>query len=174
MRVVKTQAIKTHALKMRPDGMKRTLRGGCSDAMRDVHRGRRYLLGFSGKVGWGLGAGLGGAETVAGAVGAAGPMGGFGSAETAAMIFSVAALLTAQAKSQMRHCARVNLQPHVQLSALKRWRTIFFCSSVSFERSTPGSTVARSACARKTSPLSSKVSTLAMMGIPSNARISVS
>jgi len=90
------------------------------------------------------------------------------------MIFSVAALLTAQAESQMRHCASVNLQPHVQVSALKRWRMLFFCSGVSFERSTPGSSVARSAWERKTSPLSSKVSTLAMMGMPRRARTSVS
>ena len=90
------------------------------------------------------------------------------------MIFSVAALLTAQAESQMRHCARVNLQPQVHVSALKRWSTIFFCSGVSFERSTPGSSVARSAWERKTSPLSSKVSTLAMMGMPRRARTSVS
>ena len=115
-----------------------------------------------------------GTDGTAGAFGAAGLAGVFGSEETSAMIFSVAALLTAQAESQMRHWARVNLQPQVQVSALKRWRTNFFCSGVSFVRSTPGSSVARSACDRKTSPLSSNVSTFAMMGMPSRARISVS
>src|ERR1700688_3406675 len=118
--------------------------------MRDVPGACRYSLGFSGSVGWGFGAGPVGTGTVARGVGAARPMGFFGSAKTSAMIFSVAALLTAQAESQMRHCARVYLQPHVQASAYKRWRTIFFCSGVNFERSTPGSSVARSACARKT------------------------
>ena len=54
------------------------------------------------------------------AFGAAGLTGDFESEDASAMIFSVAALLTAQAESQMRHCARVNLQPQVQESALKR------------------------------------------------------
>ena len=61
-----------------------------------------------------------GASGAAGAFGAAGVAGVFGSEETSAMIFSVAALLTPQAESQMRHWARVNLQPQVQVSALNR------------------------------------------------------
>ena len=95
-----------------------------------VFRDRDYFC-------WTGGGGVGGAGVFAGAdeagcgrgaggwfeagSGRAGVVGGSaGAAETSATIFSVAALLTAQAESQMRHCARVNLQPQVQVSALKR------------------------------------------------------
>ncbi len=65
------------------------------------------------------------------------------------MIFSVAALLTAQAESQMRHCARVNLQPQVHVSALKRWSIDLFCSGVSFREVDAGKFGSRDRRARE-------------------------
>src|SRR5271155_3153019 len=85
-----------------------------------VFRGRDRFSRY----GWGDGGAGGvltceGAEGTARAFGGAGVVGVFGSAERSAMIFSVAVLLTAQAESQIRHCASVNLHPQVQVSALK-------------------------------------------------------
>src|SRR6267154_1321794 len=45
----------------------------------------------------------------------------------------------------MRHWARVYWQPQLQPSALNLWSATIFCSGVSLERSTPGSSVARTA-----------------------------
>src|ERR1700726_1105071 len=69
--------------------------------------------------------------------------------ERSATIFAVRDLLTAQLRSYIRHCAKVNLHPHVQPSALNLCRASCFCCGLSRERSTPGSSLARSACARK-------------------------
>src|SRR6266480_3852010 len=72
----------------------------------------------------------------------------------------------------MRHCARVYWQPQVHPSALNLWRATIFCSGVSLERSTPGSSVARTAFLMKIWPVSSKVSTLTLpMGRPRSAWI---
>ena len=83
-------------------------------------------------------------------------------------------LLVLHAGSEMRHCASVYLHPQSQASALSWCNAAMRCSWVSFDVSIPGSMVARSACFRDTSPVSSKVSTLAGTGIFSRARTSIS
>src|SRR6266550_878899 len=62
----------------------------------------------------------------------------------------------------MRHWARVYWQPQLQPSALNLWSATIFCAGVSLERSTPGSSVARTAFLMKIWPVSSKVSTLTL------------
>src|ERR1035441_6336183 len=83
-------------------------------------------------------------------------------------------LLVLHAGSEIRHCASVYLHPQSQVSALSLCNAAMRCSWVSFDVSIPGSMVARSACFRDTSPVSSKVSILAGIGIFSRARASIS
>ena len=59
-----------------------------------------FSVGVAGTVLFGVAGGRSGTEFLAGSLAGDAP-------ETAATIFSVAALLTAQAESQMRHCATV-------------------------------------------------------------------
>src|SRR5450631_4308271 len=70
-------------------------------------------------------------------------------------------LLVLHAGSEMRHCASVYLHPQSQASSLSLCNAAMRCSWVSFDVSIPGNMVARSACFRDTSPVSSKVSILA-------------
>src|SRR6267378_1684765 len=72
----------------------------------------------------------------------------------------------------MRHCASVKVQPQLQVCALNLWSATVFCSGVSLLRSTPGSSLARSAFFRKICPVSSKVSTFTLpMERPRSDRI---
>ncbi len=83
--------------------------------------------------------------------------------------FAVSARLTRQPESFIRHCASVNLQPQSHDSAFIRRNATDFCFASSFEKSTPGSSVARSAFFKKICPLSSKYSTFASTGSPNMA-----
>src|SRR5215472_9126279 len=77
---------------------------------------------------------------------------------TSLTTFAVSARLTWHPESLIRHCASVSVHPQSQDSAFIRFSATALCLEFNFEKSTPGSSVARSAFFKKTCPLSSKYS----------------